>query len=181
MFVCSLKGLQLKNCALSPPRQAQRAQTMCTSGMLSLIDAMHPYLIHPPPFDGRVPHNNAIRNSVTTGEFCMFVGGVIGRLMKFRINSGRNVGIFVQIFKHRSEIDSLDLDDKDVDMEIVSSGNIELVRTNLGRWFKPKDIQRLVFPLHFTSLTKNTFGPTAGRSSVYAWQHDVVLDNRKWE
>ena len=82
--------------------------------MLSLIDAMHPYLIHPPPFDVRVPHNNAIRNSVTTGEFSMFVGGVIGRLMKFQIKSGRHVGIFVQIFKHRSEIDSLDLDDEPI-------------------------------------------------------------------
>ena len=66
----------------------------------------------------------------------MFVGGVIGRLMKIRIDSERNVGIFVQIFKHRSDIDTLYLDDKDVDMEVVSSGNIELVRTNLGRWYK---------------------------------------------
>ena len=105
----------------------------------------------------------------------MFVGGVIGRLMKIQIDSGRNVGIFVQICKHRSEIDTLDLDDKDVDMEIVSSGNLELVRTNLGRWYKSKDIQRRVFPLHFTSITKNICGPTAGRSSVYAWQHDVCL------
>ena len=99
----------------------------------------------------------------------MFPGGVIGRLMKIRIDSERNVGIFVQIFMYRSDIDSLHLDEKDVDMKVVTSGNIELVCTNLGRWYKSEDIQHLVFPLHFRSITNNIFGPTAGRSSVYDW------------
>ena len=52
----------------------KRALIVCTSGMLSLTDTTYPYSIHPPPFDVRVPHKNAIRNSVTTGEFVCLWG-----------------------------------------------------------------------------------------------------------
>ena len=76
----------------------------------------------------------------------MFVGCVVGRIMMIKIDPGGEVGLFFQIFKHRSDINTLHLDDKFYDMEVVSSGNIKLVRTNLGQLYKSKDIQHLVFP-----------------------------------
>ena len=79
---------------------------------LLLINGAYPYLTHHPLFYVCVPRNNAIRNLKTAGGCCMFVGCVVGLIMMIKIDSGGEVGLFFQIFKHRSDINTLHLDDK---------------------------------------------------------------------